>query len=976
MTLLLLLMRLQGTARAHRAPPPPPPLPPLPLPLLLLFCLPCLSFARAPKTLLPIQPESTDPLLNARGAPGCSFGGRLYALEDTWHPDLGEPFGIMHCVVCSCEPHKNRHGKPLGKVSCKNIKRDCPTPPCSDAILLQGHCCKTCPKASFPEKRPQLMYNTEHFQGKEEGLHRNYNDRAYLSSEDFIRDDSHIEFVALLTSGFEPRMPATSAVAKARLTLLRSHLLFSINYERLDQPSRVRFTSPNGSVLFEHPVQKGISLQDGMICGMWRNLQKSSIWMLKVDQLHVSLVTRSHPTGEIRGKIIKHRALFAETFSAILTSVDPTHLGMGGIAMLTLSDTENNLHFVLVTRGLLDSGTDRGSPQIPLRVQVLHEDTVLRVVMANVTSQDPDFAEVLTGLTNQEMLWLAQGQLRIMADVEGRFGHQIAGHITIKRSCDTIQSVLCGGDALIPTRTGAVGSAKFKLHANGTLEYQVQVAGTGSEVLGVTLETKPRRRNKRNILYDMTHSYRDGVASGAWRQVSGRDAHMLLQNELFLNVATEEFEDGELRGQINSLLYNGLLARHQEVPIPLAGQFVSPPVSTGSAGHAWVSLDDHCHLHYEIVVAGLGRADDGTVSAHLHGFAELGELRESSLREHRRLLRGFYGTEAQGVVKDLDRELLRHLDQGTAFLQVSTKANPRGEMRGKVHIPNHCEAGGIRLSPNSPQEEVLEDLNPKEPEELKKDPNSCFFEGQHRPHGSRWAPNYDKKCSICSCQKRTVICDPVLCQPLNCTQQVQPRDQCCPVCDEGKTRQDETQQHQVGDGDGCYFEGDKTWREAGTHWHPVVPPFGLIKCAVCTCKGATGEVHCEKVQCPALNCRNPIRAKPSDCCKQCPASEKSLSSLSDMMQADGPRACKFGRQWYMHNDSWHPTVPPFGEMKCITCWCLSGETHCRRQECSHASCSKEEKKEESCCYHCQAPEDLPEDTQEKPREQPKGSWVH
>lgn len=44
-----------------------------------------------------------------------------------------------------------------------------------------------------------------------------------------------------------------------------------------------------------------------------------------------------------------------------------------------------------------------------------------------------------------------------------------------------------------------------------------------------------------------------------------------------------------------------------------------------------------------------------------------------------------------------------------------------------------------------------------------------------------------------------------------------------------------------------------------------------------------------------------------------------------MMQADGPRACKFGRQWYMHNESWHPTVPPFGEMKCITCWCLVSE---------------------------------------------------
>lgn len=40
--------------------------------------------------------------------------------------------------------------------------------------------------------------------------------------------------------------------------------------------------------------------------------------------------------------------------------------------------------------------------------------------------------------------------------------------------------------------------------------------------------------------------------------------------------------------------------------------------------------------------------------------------------------------QAQGVVKDLDADLLQHLDQGTAFLQVSTKAHPHGEMRGRV----------------------------------------------------------------------------------------------------------------------------------------------------------------------------------------------------------------------------------------------------------------------------------------------------
>uniref|UniRef100_T1JKD1 Uncharacterized protein n=1 Tax=Strigamia maritima TaxID=126957 RepID=T1JKD1_STRMM len=32
----------------------------------------------------------------------CHFGGKTYELEDTWHPDLGHPFGVMYCVRCEC----------------------------------------------------------------------------------------------------------------------------------------------------------------------------------------------------------------------------------------------------------------------------------------------------------------------------------------------------------------------------------------------------------------------------------------------------------------------------------------------------------------------------------------------------------------------------------------------------------------------------------------------------------------------------------------------------------------------------------------------------------------------------------------------------------------------------------------------------------------------------------------------------------
>ena len=32
----------------------------------------------------------------------CHFGKKVYELEETWHPDLGSPFGVMYCIRCEC----------------------------------------------------------------------------------------------------------------------------------------------------------------------------------------------------------------------------------------------------------------------------------------------------------------------------------------------------------------------------------------------------------------------------------------------------------------------------------------------------------------------------------------------------------------------------------------------------------------------------------------------------------------------------------------------------------------------------------------------------------------------------------------------------------------------------------------------------------------------------------------------------------
>ncbi|XP_057356677.1 chordin isoform X2 [Manis pentadactyla] len=894
---------------------------------------------------------------------GCSFGGKVYALDETWHPDLGEPFGVMRCVLCACEaPQWGRRARGPGRVSCKNIKPNCPTLACGQPRQLPGHCCQTCPQErSGPERR----LTGPAFEYPRDPEHRSYSDRGEPGAEDRARGDGHTDFVALLTG------PRSQAVARARVSLLRSSLRFSISYQRLDRPTRIRFSDSTGSVLFEHPAAL---TQDGLVCGVWRAVPRLSLRLLRAEQLHVALMTPTHPSGEVWGPLLRHRALAAETFSAILTLEGHPQQGAGGITLLTLSDTEDSLHFLLLFRGLLESRSG-GPVQVPLRLQILHQGQLLRELQANASAQEPGFAEVLPNLTAQEMDWLVLGELQMALERASGPGLRISGYIAARQSCDVLQSVLCGADALMPVQTGAAGSAILTLLGNGSLIYQVQVVGTGSEVIAMTLETKPQRKNQRTVLCHMAGLQLGGhMAVGVCPGLGARGAHMLLQNELFLNVGTKDFPDGELRGHVAALPYSGHSARHDypALPVPLAGALVLPPVQSQAAGHAWLSLDTHCHLHYEVLLAGLGGSEQGTVTAYLLG--------PPGLPGPRRLLKGFYGPEAQGVVKDLEPELLRHLAQGTASLLITTKGSPRGELRGQVHIANQCEVGGLRLAgtgaegmraPGAPDAVAVLPrlpavLGPDSPAPAKPssgrplDPNTCFFEGQQRPHGARWAPNYDPLCSLCTCQRRTVICDPVVCPPPSCSSPVQAPDQCCPLCPEKQDVRGLPGMPRSRDpGEGCYFDGDRSWRAAGTQWHPVVPPFGLIKCAVCTCKGGTGEVHCEKVQCPRLACAQPVRASPTDCCKQCPVGSGADSQMGDPMQADGPRGCRFAGQWFPESQSWHPSVPPFGEMSCITCRCGAGVPHCERDDCSLLlSCGPG--KENRCCSHCTPRRPAPE----------------
>lgn len=65
--------------------------------------------------------------------------------------------------------------------------------------------------------------------------------------------------------------------------------------------------------------------------------------------------------------------------------------------------------------------------------------------------------------------------------------------------------------------------------------------------------------------------------------------------------------------------------------------------------------------------------------------------------------------------------------------------------------------------------------------------------------------------------------------------------------------------------------GDQFYN-AGSSWHPYLPPNGYDTCTVCTCDINTLEIKCPRTHCPALDCPERLAYRPDKkaCCKVCP----------------------------------------------------------------------------------------------------------
>ena len=104
-------------------------------------------------------------------------------------------------------------------------------------------------------------------------------------------------------------------------------------------------------------------------------------------------------------------------------------------------------------------------------------------------------------------------------------------------------------------------------------------------------------------------------------------------------------------------------------------------------------------------------------------------------------------------------------------------------------------------------------------------------------------------------------------------------------------------------------------------------------------------MDCYKEECPPLtSCltKEAERPDPLACCKVCPQKpkkvDKQVKTSSPVLQVDSQKLNDMGRvrsgldilasggcavkgEYHENGESWHPTVMPWGEMKCVSCAC-------------------------------------------------------
>nr|AVK72284.1 chordin/sog [Isodiametra pulchra] len=920
----------------------------------------------------PLRADPSEFILDTTRSDVCLFDGEEKKIGEQWHPVLTFPRRIeMVCILCTCVPPEDPiyayyyyyDTESTPKVDCRNVKDECPVLNCKDELVESDpkQCCKRC---RDPDEADSA---SKHSKTQQDSSVRNDDSNA-ATVLDF--DDKLMElqrtfkyFTAILTgSNLWPRRH-TGALARVSFSFEQATRTLHFTASMIGisgAPTQLIFADSSTDKILHRHISDEASANE-RICGSWDDIPDGVLAKFDHNLVYVTLHTSEYEDGEIKGPIRSHQVLLVEAFSGMLAPVSDPGLSSGGLVFSNLrTHEENTVELVIALQGV----TDYFLNDVPVEVELFDRSfNVIGRFQETLAPKESDWSVISTTWQHDAVSSdLSRGRIsvRVSLGPEGSQRVVYNGGLAPKTNCDDFHAILTGSEE--EKGTGAAGSAFLAIQHDFSISYEIHVLGFSGrdntvEFCSVNDEVQPP------IQMDISYTYFDNWAVGFISNPSAQFLQALVLNQVHIKISSRE-SGSDLLGKVVRLHHSETVsgAMDERGALILAGSAVVPKVYTRAAGHAWLRLDQYCNLHYEIAVGGF--------DAHEQRMFEMGRTVTEAILKADYELASTDAEVVRGVVTKISADFFEYMNIGKAYLQVKTKQQPNGEIRAKFSLSNDCmhrdpsefsfgDDGSAAEDESSKTESHSVETEPN----LAEDPKSCYSEDEYRAHKAHWLPEFDKTCTVCRCEASTVICEPrYTCQyPTECDNYIIKPGECCYSCPEGQAAKNSSS--------GCMHNEER--HEVGDVWNPVVHPFGVIKCAECTCSG-DNQVSCSRVQCPEPTCQHPIKKNPTDCCAVCVEEEEEVQVSENtgdsppQMLNDGilvsntfsePKPCFLGEFIYEDGQSFNPIVAPFGKQLCVDCLCMAGKLSCSRIQCEPITdCPKQfiRTYDDQCCPVCLA----------------------
>lgn len=472
---------------------------------------------------------------------------------------------------------------------------------------------------------------------------------------------AQIMFVADLTGAQET--PSVNTTAKATGWFLFNPDSAKITY-------RVTYAQLSGSFTGSHfhygaagvsgPVVHSVPFLANTAGGVWTDIPDTIIAKLLNEDIYINIHSSLFPDGEIRGQL---RRVNGVGFSSSLfggQEIPPVLTTAQGTAYIILQNKASEIRYSATVAGLSSaiSGAEFQNAEFGFSGSTAN----------TITFTDSTINGIWTGFPDTMITTLLRNRLAIniftannpTGEIRGQFYRK--GRIMFRISMD-------GKQETPPNSSTATGTGWVVLSDNiASKDYSITYANLSSPFTaahfhhgtighsGPMLISLPFNGNQ-------VIGRRDGIADSALR--------FMLKDEMYANIHSQNFPDGEIRGQlelVNGIGFTSVLDGLQETP-----STNSPAVGTGWLSYGSPNSETDTAF-YEFTVANLTSPITGS-HFHLASTGTAGPVLTPIP------LTG--NTVKSSWVFD-DQNLSTRLLNGNIYANVHTSNFPDGEIRGQI----------------------------------------------------------------------------------------------------------------------------------------------------------------------------------------------------------------------------------------------------------------------------------------------------